>query len=489
MSIQTFSQDLTLPPLIEWFNGQDAVDRVIADTELYIIRVKAFEVAGEEGEESRTYFVISPTSDDYDSEDKYLGESVFMWIGPRGIDAISTAADWYELSKAVPNTATGTVSVVPFYSQVTIPNTPPVDLTKLFSISTTKDTIMYEFDAAAGTYSSPITVACHRTEPLKDNLLYYINTPSGTPILNIVSYTSSADGPLSAPGTISITGYPASYYLDQHASDYGGTSPDASTIAFTMVDGSTSTTKIAAIKLDYVNGTNAITEYTVLQTVQVQTVKVSRSGRWIVYVVYDGNQGLMYMTVIDTDNPSATMNRDLFTFGSSSGSYLEVDWGVDPDTEEDVLLWTGSGTHAATLTTASGIITPASQSLISDIPRSIYNNQRLHVSPSGEKVAILEEACSQELTMVTISDPAEFALTSNLPWGMVYMFWTHDETGYLIGDQYDMYKYPTTGGDLGMDREAVNWPTLTGKTYYGARSVATIATTNIPNPQDCELAL
>lgn len=114
--LETFAQDAALPRLVDWFNAQDSTYRTIGANEMFLIRVKIVENSSGEPE-FVVYTVTDPTAGD--TSRVYVGECVYMWVGPRGTPATASTSTFYEVSKTM-NQNTGTsVQVTGFVGTIT----------------------------------------------------------------------------------------------------------------------------------------------------------------------------------------------------------------------------------------------------------------------------------------------------------------------------------------------------------------------------------
>lgn len=92
-----FSSEATLPKLVEWFNSQPATSRSVVAGELFMIRVKVAQSTSGEAE-----FIIGNDTTTADPSRWYMGESVFMWVGPSGTNLTATTSSFFEISRNVP---------------------------------------------------------------------------------------------------------------------------------------------------------------------------------------------------------------------------------------------------------------------------------------------------------------------------------------------------------------------------------------------------
>lgn len=114
--LETFSQEAALPRLIDWFNAQTDAYRTIGANEMFFVRVKVVENASGEPE-----FVIYTTTDPTagDASRVYLGECVYMWVGPRGSAATASASTFYEVSKTMNQSSSPALQVTGFVGTIT----------------------------------------------------------------------------------------------------------------------------------------------------------------------------------------------------------------------------------------------------------------------------------------------------------------------------------------------------------------------------------
>ncbi len=96
-NLETFSSDLIIERLVEWFNAQPIQDRTVSNGELFIVKVKV--LANATGE---PVFVIGTDPTTSDPSRWYMGESVFMWVGPTGTNLTATESSFFEMSRNVP---------------------------------------------------------------------------------------------------------------------------------------------------------------------------------------------------------------------------------------------------------------------------------------------------------------------------------------------------------------------------------------------------
>ena len=96
-SQEYFSTETTLPKLVEWFNAQPASARTVAAGELFMIRVKVLQVA-----DGDVQFVVGTDPVSGDDSRWYVGDSVFMWVGPSGSNLTATESSFFEMSRNVP---------------------------------------------------------------------------------------------------------------------------------------------------------------------------------------------------------------------------------------------------------------------------------------------------------------------------------------------------------------------------------------------------
>lgn len=114
--LETFAQDAALPRLVDWFNAQDSTYRTIGANEMFLIRVKVVENSSGEPE-FVVYTVTDPTAGD--SSRVYLGEVVYMWVGPRGTPATASASTFYEVSKTMNQNTGSSIQVTGFVGTIT----------------------------------------------------------------------------------------------------------------------------------------------------------------------------------------------------------------------------------------------------------------------------------------------------------------------------------------------------------------------------------
>lgn len=97
LSQEFFSTETTLPKLVEWFNSQPSSARTVTAGELFVIRVKVVQVA-----DGDVQFVVGADPVATDDSRWYMGESVFMWVGPTGTNLTATESSFFEMSRNVP---------------------------------------------------------------------------------------------------------------------------------------------------------------------------------------------------------------------------------------------------------------------------------------------------------------------------------------------------------------------------------------------------
>lgn len=104
-----FSSELVMPRLLEWFNALPDLERSVDAGSLFIVRVKV--LTNQEGEP--TFAIgLDPTIDD--PTRTYIGESVYLWIGPAGTNLVATESSFFELSKFIKSGAGDAMVVIPF---------------------------------------------------------------------------------------------------------------------------------------------------------------------------------------------------------------------------------------------------------------------------------------------------------------------------------------------------------------------------------------
>lgn len=95
-NLETFSSDLIIERLVEWFNAQPIQDRTVSNGELFIVKVKV--LANATGE---PVFVIGTDPTASDPSREYIGEAVFLWIAGAGVNLTATNSSFLELSKTM----------------------------------------------------------------------------------------------------------------------------------------------------------------------------------------------------------------------------------------------------------------------------------------------------------------------------------------------------------------------------------------------------
>lgn len=103
-----FASEMVLPRLVEWFNGQEEEARHVVSGEMFIIRVKVLE-----NESGEPIFAINTDPAAEDPSRKYIGETVYLWIGPSGQNLTATSNSFFELSKFIQSDG-GMMTVIPF---------------------------------------------------------------------------------------------------------------------------------------------------------------------------------------------------------------------------------------------------------------------------------------------------------------------------------------------------------------------------------------
>lgn len=116
-----FSSELVLPRLVEWFNALPEPDRHVVSGEMFIIRVKVLE-----NEAGEPIFAINTDPTTGDATRKYIGESVYLWIGPSGENLTATNNTFFELSKFI-QTDGGQINVIPFKGTIFTAGAPVVE--------------------------------------------------------------------------------------------------------------------------------------------------------------------------------------------------------------------------------------------------------------------------------------------------------------------------------------------------------------------------
>lgn len=116
-----FSSELVLPRLVEWFNALPEPDRHVVSGEMFIIRVKVLE-----NEAGEPVFAINTDPTTGDATRKYIGESVYLWIGPSGENLTATNNTFFELSKFI-QTDGGQINVIPFKGTIFTAGAPAVE--------------------------------------------------------------------------------------------------------------------------------------------------------------------------------------------------------------------------------------------------------------------------------------------------------------------------------------------------------------------------
>lgn len=100
MNPQSFSQDVILPKLVEYFNSLDAAARTISSSDLPLFKISV--VKDGSGQEQVVVGDIAV------AEEKYIGDATYTWIGQRGIAVFATTADFFEISRYVHTVPTDT---------------------------------------------------------------------------------------------------------------------------------------------------------------------------------------------------------------------------------------------------------------------------------------------------------------------------------------------------------------------------------------------
>lgn len=114
-----FSSEVIMQRLVEWFNTQPLNQRTITAGEFVIIRVKVLVTPNGEP----VFIIGSDPSDIADPTREYIGEAVFIWVGPRGTDLTATISSFFEISKFVNSTTS--VNIRPFNAVVKYPPVRP----------------------------------------------------------------------------------------------------------------------------------------------------------------------------------------------------------------------------------------------------------------------------------------------------------------------------------------------------------------------------
>lgn len=112
-SQETFPSDLILPGLVDWFNNQSLAIRTIATTDVALFKVKVIV------DETGTAQMIIGDAPYANANATFLCEATFVWKGTRGADLQATPASFFEVSKFVPQKASGgAINIIPFVGTV-----------------------------------------------------------------------------------------------------------------------------------------------------------------------------------------------------------------------------------------------------------------------------------------------------------------------------------------------------------------------------------
>lgn len=105
-SPQTFGSDYILEKLVAHFNSLSPAARTIKSTDLPLYNVKV--IADGDGQPT---IVVGDQSATFPAA-QYVGEATYTWVGPRNTPATATASSFFELSKYVNASSSGSVNIV-----------------------------------------------------------------------------------------------------------------------------------------------------------------------------------------------------------------------------------------------------------------------------------------------------------------------------------------------------------------------------------------
>lgn len=100
LSQQTFSQDLIVDKLVEYFNGLPTEQRTVGAHDFPVYKIKV----SSNGTHAEPVFTCDDTPV---SDESYIGEASFIWCGPRGYPVMSNRDSFYEISKYITPQAAG----------------------------------------------------------------------------------------------------------------------------------------------------------------------------------------------------------------------------------------------------------------------------------------------------------------------------------------------------------------------------------------------